>query len=512
MRDHAVILVLLALASAASCRHATYPHRVPEARVCPDAQSEVARYLAYHEVDRRLRVAHQLSYIERNDLAEKDFADVLMVLVPALRELELKRPVMVSLDPQRNDAVWPGASALTSALGQQTTPFAMPHHGLYNVESERLFSATWKYHPITLVHEMAHALVDQHFNIRRLVAMASHNTDVRLAQQALIEGDAMLVTIAFLERGCQPLAVLEMDADSTMKLLDRLELQWVPPESWGLQMRIQENAFRYLGGLQFARTMTRLGGWEQLNSTYRRMPASTEQILHPDKYLQGRDPPIEISVSMPASIPGDGYQLAEMDVVGELRIRALLRNDAEAAAGWGGDTYLLFRKPGRPAAIIWYSTWDTQEDAEQFTAAYRRLTADRPEAGFGRVKRQGQDVLIVSGLPAEVSDNLSSLLSVEKRAAAPLTDPNDSAVAIGGPACGEGEGEGELSVMTLGSTGCRVTVNGEEIGQAPFFRRPAPAGGCPVAISCADGRAFETQLQLEDHRETRLIVHPTDWR
>ena len=37
-------------------------------------------------------------------------------------------------------------------------------------------------------------------------------------------------------------------------------------------------------------------GWEAVNRAYRQFPTSTEQIMHPAKYLEQRDPPIEIGL------------------------------------------------------------------------------------------------------------------------------------------------------------------------------------------------------------------------
>ncbi len=129
-----------------------------------------------------------------------------------------------------------------------------------------------------------------------------------------------------------------------------------------------------------------------------RLPATTEQILHPEKYLSD-----EGALPVPG-VPdaGPGWKEADDGTVGEFFTREILRQDAEeigadaAAAGWGGDEYRFFRRAGAPAecgihcradhalAIVWRGD-DEREAAELRTAlaAYveRSLEAAPGEGG-----------------------------------------------------------------------------------------------------------------------------------
>ena len=85
-----------------------------------------------------------------------------------------------------------------------------------------------------------------------------------------------------------------------------------------------------------------------------RMPVSTEQILHPDRYARGDAP-------VPLAFAKDSGVMYE-DVLGENEIRVLLAvlagsNDVQTVMpiGWGGD-----RLPGlrtHRAARRWSGTW-----------------------------------------------------------------------------------------------------------------------------------------------------------
>ena len=63
------------------------------------------------------------------------------------------------------------------------------------------------------------------------------------------------------------------------------------------------------------------------------------------------------------------------DNLGELYIRVLLddalgREAAElAAAGWGGDLWVLLVAPSEADALVWLTTWDNEADAAEFVAA-----------------------------------------------------------------------------------------------------------------------------------------------
>ena len=143
------------------------------------------------------------------------------------------------------------------------------------------------------------------------------------------------------------------------------------------------------------------GGWDLVDFAYqRRLPATTEQILHPEKYLDD-----EGALPVPdVPDPPDGWEKADGGTVGEFFTREILRQDAEdvgadeAAAGWGGDRYVFFRSEGAPAecaddcreenalAIVWRGD-DPAEAAELRTAIqdYRRALARRNARGRGNM-------------------------------------------------------------------------------------------------------------------------------
>jgi hypothetical protein len=113
----------------------------------------------------------------------------------------------------------------------------------------------------------------------------------------------------------------------------------------------------------------------------RRLPESTEQVLHADRYVgQGGRPDAPLAVALPS--PRLGSVVAE-NTLGEFETRLVLfqhldelRVAAEAANGWGGDRWLVVRTPTGDA-FVWVTAWDGPVDAAQFYDAMSQLVGRR---------------------------------------------------------------------------------------------------------------------------------------
>jgi hypothetical protein len=94
--------------------------------------------------------------------------------------------------------------------------------------------------------------------------------------------------------------------------------------------------FPYTGGMAFVQELVRRarGRWTLVDLADRvRPPDSTEQVLHPEKYLRVEQPlPVSLRVDL-----GPGWRRTASGTWGEWATRELVGE--EAAAGWGGDRY-----------------------------------------------------------------------------------------------------------------------------------------------------------------------------
>jgi hypothetical protein len=139
------------------------------------------------------------------------------------------------------------------------------------------------------------------------------------------------------------------------------------------------------------------------------LPESTEQVLHPERFLGDRDRPSDVTFMEDPPTP---WRDIHSDGLGELETRIFLEEhlgDPDAAAmaaeGWDGDRYRLLRDGGREV-LIWASVWDSERDAGEFEEAIKRAFEERYAGdaatrvvGVERGQAEGRPVVIVVDAP-----------------------------------------------------------------------------------------------------------------
>jgi hypothetical protein len=222
----------------------------------------------------------------------------------------------------------------------------------------------------TFAHEFTHALQDQNFDIGSLSLDEIGHGDQSLARLSLVEGDATLLMTLWQIKNLSQADLGQLLAEAagdpgTQVLLD------APP------VLRESLLFPYTSGLSFVQGLQAGGGWEAVNAAFRKPPASTEQILHPEKYASGEAP---IAVTIPADLAtrlGSGWKVTSEDTNGEFQLAAWLRTNSAidaatanaAAAGWGGDRIDLVEGPAGAWGVILKTVWDRDADAVQFEKA-----------------------------------------------------------------------------------------------------------------------------------------------
>lgn len=214
----------------------------------------------------------------------------------------------------------------------------------------------------TLVHELTHALTDQHYQFhshyRRLIDEDRY--DEASAFQALIEGDAVLTELLYLQ-----------------ELSDEERAEFFR-ESFSADSAVFDAAprfirealiFPYDQGFRFVERLFREGGFDAVARAYANPPVSTQQIIHPERYPDQL--PLQVDL---VELSIDGFDLEYASTWGELGFRLLLGEHlpegvaASAARGWAGDSYAVFFD-GTDVVLVLAYRGDTASDAEQLAAA-----------------------------------------------------------------------------------------------------------------------------------------------
>lgn len=262
----------------------------------------------------------------------------------------------------------------------------------------------------TLLHELVHALTDQHFSFHATfqTMIDEDRLDEASAYQALIEGDATLAEVLWAQR----LSQRELGEFIAQSLeIDTTSFQAAP------RFLTESLLFPYETGLAFVHTIYEsAGGWSEVNDAYTtlvELPGSTEQVINPGAYR--RDIPVEVEIPE-ITIPG--YELERTSVWGEHGFRLLLNQGsntetvAEAAAGWGGDAYHQWFD-GENAALLIVYQGDTAGDMRALEEALLSFAInDFPEDHFAWVDVMDGNLYFIAAHEPSVGEQIRSAVGL----------------------------------------------------------------------------------------------------
>jgi hypothetical protein len=363
---------------------------------------------------------------------------------------EIERMIVRNLDQQTTPAEMNATEVTLKKLGLAPPEFQYRSFivkllteqvaGYYDPKAQRFFLADWidlEGQKPVMAHELTHALQDQHFNLSRFEKWPKGDSDAELAAHALIEGDATLAMTLYMAKN--PMVALAFIRSLGSGNMASEQFKQAP-------RAIRESlVFPYEQGSEWATQLYKRGGWASVSQAYAKLPLSSEQILHPEKYFE-YEVPLKIALADVRFQLGRGWKRIDHDVNGEwsfyLILDQFLNASAEsrrAAAGWAGDRYAIYQglKPTE-VFILQLTAWDTANDAREFFDAYAKRTwrrypraepinsdsndrtardssstqAERREwqTEEGRVllEIQGSRVLILEGIPDNADTNALS--------------------------------------------------------------------------------------------------------
>ena len=230
--------------------------------------------------------------------------------------------------------------------------------------------------------EFVHALQDQHYDLADLGLGDEdcyQKSDSCAALYALVHGDASLVEQLWYFTYATPQDQRQLREEGN----EILDMEDIPP------FLAEEMVFPYREGLNFVQTFYDQDGWTALERLYRTPPASTEQILHPERYPADQPLPVSLPEGLD-EVLGQGWQEEGRNTLGEWYIYLMLAfaNDPaqrlgqltaqQAADGWGGDQYVLLTQPEtQQRALVWVTRWDSETEAYDFWTAFKEYGLKR---------------------------------------------------------------------------------------------------------------------------------------
>jgi hypothetical protein len=347
---------------------------------------------------------------------------------------DIERMIVRNLDDDTSPAQMHAAEVVLKAFGLAPPNFAYRSFlikllteqvaGYYDPKAQQFYLADWielEGQKPVMAHELTHALQDQHFNLKRFEKWPTGDSDAELAAHALIEGDATLAMTIYMSNN--PLVALAF--------LKSLGAQGMSTEQFQLAPRALRESllFPYEQGAAWARQLYTRGGWRMVSEAFTKLPQSSEQILHADKYFS-YEAPQKLTLPDFKNVLGPSWKQIDSDVNGEwgcyLVLDEFLKDAVEskqAAAGWGGDRFVLY-ETGKPNQyfVAQLTAWDTPADAREFFDAYAKRTSKRYsdaketqatenrlewQTANGRVALQlrGARVAVVEGVPSQTDPN-----------------------------------------------------------------------------------------------------------
>jgi len=390
-----------------------------------------------------------------------------MARVEHIREKEFKQRVPVEVIPRSeyanqstgsgtpkaqsdwNNQVWEAlfiSSENENVSKQLATFYSSGVGGYYSPTSDAIViisdnPATPIISNATLVHELQHALQDQYFNLSQDKYNAP-TQDGSLAGDGIVEGDANYVEYVY-EDYC---------------INGTWDCVATPASDGGggdFNFGIYVTVFNpYADGPNYVSELKQAGGWELVDDVLRNPPHSTETVIHARTPDQAEDP-VPIQYEDTAT---DGWTTFQdqgvdgYDTVGEVSIysmlwyasypesagglgldvidwRALLSAEGEfdlysyeneASAGWANDRVYPYTSPNSDQdGYAWVTTWDTEQDAQEFRDAYQQIldglgaeqvgentyrVSGNEYADAFRVVTDGKRVVIVNGPTVDAVD------------------------------------------------------------------------------------------------------------
>jgi len=233
--------------------------------------------------------------------------------------------------------------------------------GFYDTDTKELVVRGGRLTPFVrqvLVHELTHALDDQHFDLDPDLA----DDEAALAFDALVEGDAVDVELRY-KRSLSEEEQRQSEAEEDASFAG-VDAGNVP------EIFLDLGDFPYSDGPDLIAALRAAGGTARGDDAFRSPPSTSAEVLHPSRYLAGKGRAGVPDVRADGRVVDDG-------VLGEFvlsRVLAESAPDAEAAReadGWAGDRYVAW-KTGKRMCVRATVVTDSDAEGAELAAGLRQ--------------------------------------------------------------------------------------------------------------------------------------------
>jgi len=238
---------------------------------------------------------------------------------------------------------------------------------------------------VTLVHELTHALQDQHFDLERLYDEDIDGNEYT-AFLGLVEGDALRIETAYTST--------ELTAEEQAAYEDEYAAELDKSQEATSEVPAFVSASfgtPYALGQPFVVMLANEGGNRAVDDAFREPPTTEEHLFDPASFLAGEDgeeidleldDDIEVVDDGPFGAPSWYLLLAE---------RIDPKTAFTAALGWDGDQYASFERDDRSCVRAAFAGATADDEAEMADALAAWAAAMPPDAA---------EVIEVDGHPA----------------------------------------------------------------------------------------------------------------
>lgn len=243
-----------------------------------------------------------------------------------------------------------------------------------------------------LVHELAHALADQHFRLEKFLHKGGPSDDATMARTAVMEGQATWLMSEFM---AGKMGRSLKDAPDLMEMMSKMSGGGGFPvfEKAPLYMR-ESLVFPYTKGMVFQHEVVLRSGKDGFAEVFRRPPGTTREVMHPEVYFSGFQ---ATNPKVPAPAGGGWKELAE-GTVGEFDLSILLQQYAflelDAAKAWRGGQYRLWEHRKTKRAVLGFAMeFEGEAGATEFLRGYRKVL----EKKWKQSRFTGEDAARLAG-------------------------------------------------------------------------------------------------------------------